>query len=127
MADLHEPAVAIGVDDPALRHEIELAIAGAGGAVAGDATDGRTLLALCALLQPDVIVVDLAIAHTLGDTLLDRLLDTAAGAQLVVFEPALTARDLDPRRVRVVPRDDPETLDGVLAAVILTGAGITRR
>lgn len=116
------PAVLIGTDEPATWRAIGVAITDAGAVAVGDAASGRSLLALAALLEPDLIVVDPQMAHDLGGApVVDQLLEQLPDVRLVVIEPAITERPADPRTT-LVPRGDLGALRAAIAGLVGTEA-----
>ena len=108
----------VGDDRPSHRTAVLAALREADVAVAAEATTGRTLVASCLPLRPDLVVLDLAIAGELGGALIPQLLSGCPVATLIVFSPLITADGVDLSRVRVVDPNDPRQLRRVAGEVV---------
>ena len=100
----------VGDDEEPMRLPIVRAVTAGGGAIVGEATSGRTLLPLVALLQPQLVVFDIAMGGALGVSIVPGLFKAAPRATVAVFDQLGVLRSADLRRLRVLDKDDPREL-----------------
>jgi two-component system chemotaxis response regulator CheB len=98
VSDARNPRVVVADDSSFMRRLLAAALAEGGFDVVGVAENGEEALALCSLLRPDVLSLDLAMPGTNGLDVLRRLRAGGSTIPVVVvsaFSPAFGARAVD--------------------------------
>ena len=103
----------------------ELIVLKPGLRVAGHASDGNEVIEQATLLQPDVIILDLAMPNKSGLDALPELAVVAPGAKTIVVSayaaPSIVEEAMRRGAVRYIEKGN-STVDELLAAILATSA-----
>lgn len=111
-------------DDPAMRFLLQVVIGlREGMSVAGEAADGNEAIVQAELLQPDVILLDLAMPHRTGLEALPELNRVAPASSVVIlsgFAASVIEDEIHEHRVSsyVQKGSDPEEILAAIEAAV---------